>query len=413
MEEIKINISNGLPKDIIFEDVKENIPIPPKPSKEEIFNQNIDRLEKEFLELTEKNLTIIKETLQGFYGDNWDLQINSLPGLRGRIEKCYSRTASSFKLNDFLNDYNNNTKYTIYIHFPEITIKNSKRQSRILRDLFIRITLTETFKNSMSNYIPSYFGGWRATKEVVEYNSNYGHSHLINFKVEYSSECIFGKFCLGDTKFANICAKLNHEFEEDDFILFCQQLKDYVAWESLEGGPYQRMSDMGSRSNDIQGPPSVDSSVKQSMYIKFLQSNEVKNFVFETYKANGVNYIDAYRLKTDVKFEKLVTSITPQDYLVYFDTSNNTRFVVRNSISNDLATAKNYNSKSNKVYFKFKDQDIKFKLVEPSEDVAKKDIYKDMEKVANTHITYYIADKITGYMNQMIFNDTISVNHNN
>lgn len=125
----------------------------------------------------------------------------------------------------------------VKIHFPRIDIVNRDRNSHIIKDLFVLFSVDIFHKID-------YLKGSRATYHPIEYQWNYRHSHLGAAR-DYS----FSSFCLGSESplsFSKIMleeelTKYNTNWS-DSFLFFLNQIKAYLNYESLEGGPYIKMA---------------------------------------------------------------------------------------------------------------------------------------------------------------------------
>jgi hypothetical protein len=146
------------------------------------------------------------------------------------------------QVKDFSGDVKNYKKYVIdnyffdiIIHFPEITIKNSKGKSRKIYDLYVKFNVGLDFK------IKENLMGIATTFEEDALNSSYHHSHLPSGK--YTD---FKSFCLGsDTPINLLFHKMkSNAFDEGTFKMLLYTIREYVSWESLEGGPHVRMSNV-------------------------------------------------------------------------------------------------------------------------------------------------------------------------
>lgn len=125
----------------------------------------------------------------------------------------------------------------IYVHFPEITITNSRKQSQKINDLFVRfsaknIHVENGYKCDVS------FEGMRTTYSFREMWVRYGHSHL-------NSTFEFYQFCTG-TSFYNtlIYSDLRMNPTEETWLMAFMGLENFVSWESLEGGPYHKIENI-------------------------------------------------------------------------------------------------------------------------------------------------------------------------
>ncbi|MEI6186921.1 MAG: hypothetical protein WCP46_00265 [Alphaproteobacteria bacterium] len=129
--------------------------------------------------------------------------------------------------------------FDIIIHFPEFTITNSREDSHVIKDLYVKFcihprTVEDVHKVSINFY------GTRTTLHLKEYASNYGHSHLPS-----GCLCEYRGFCLGSSEFGLIINSLLIEPTPEGWYLLFFSLENYLIWESLEGGPYIKMAGIG------------------------------------------------------------------------------------------------------------------------------------------------------------------------
>lgn len=134
---------------------------------------------------------------------------------------------------------------SIIIHFPEIEIRNGRSKHQIL-DLFVRMNLDSSFK-----ILNGTLEGRRTTVTEVELSAHYGHSHL-------RQDWQWTTFCLGSTPLAMLIGEFRAEgIDPDKFTVLLHWLADYVAWESLDGGPYVRMANLTEHQRILQGSSST------------------------------------------------------------------------------------------------------------------------------------------------------------
>lgn len=180
---------------------------PPIPASElMIINKN------EELTVAEKNKAALEEMLNSIFGDRWDIT----DGGGGLADK------------------------TLLIHFPEVEIKNSKGNSHLIRDLYIANRLNNNYSISSGTIY-----GMRTTLTQAEENSSYVHSHLSS-----SGFSNFSAFCTGSGIIdENLTLIMNTNPSERKFAyeIYFESLVAFVAWESIEGGPYRRIGQIRSR----------------------------------------------------------------------------------------------------------------------------------------------------------------------
>lgn len=130
--------------------------------------------------------------------------------------------------------------YLIYVWWPHVTVTNEYDQSVSIQDLYAKIEINNEGR------IPFEFSGFqlnRATYSQEQFLSGYMHSH-----VKYIPKDDFTQFqspCLGDGPIRNTINTLKTDCDIAEWMLFCQELSMYVTVESLSGGPWRRMENIG------------------------------------------------------------------------------------------------------------------------------------------------------------------------
>ena len=126
--------------------------------------------------------------------------------------------------------------FSLYVHFPEIEITNSLKQQHTIRDLFVKIRLNGVGQDSGNSYLCACnISGARTTWTEAELNSGYTHSHLPNGVYMPGSE---QGFCLGSSEFRIIMENIKLYCQDEHWWMMLLSLKNYVSWESIEGGPH-------------------------------------------------------------------------------------------------------------------------------------------------------------------------------
>lgn len=119
---------------------------------------------------------------------------------------------------------------TIYIHYPEITIRNRENLERELKDVYIKIT----------NFNIKYY---RHTYNLEEIIGDYSHSHVSGIPTTFHS------MCLGSGEFKNFSTVLNEslisreEIDYDDIEGWVYLMDNYLKWENIDN-PHRYMRDI-------------------------------------------------------------------------------------------------------------------------------------------------------------------------
>jgi hypothetical protein len=159
-------------------------------------------------------------------------------------------------------DVTNSNIVGIIIHYPKIEIRNSIGIAHTILDLFVKIHISKRYSGEY--YITHSLSGCRTTKSMMEYRSEYSHSHLPR------GSFIWRTFCLGGGSATDLSLlELSHEFNPLKFEMFLHQLNTYVSWESLEGGPYIKIENINNINLDRDTRiPAVDLNNMYDQYIE-------------------------------------------------------------------------------------------------------------------------------------------------
>jgi hypothetical protein len=202
--------------------------------------ENIEQLPSDKRDL----IRMVRDTLEHIYPNNYDIHFT------------------------FLDEQNSFSFFKVIIKFPLVTIKNSRNESHLIRDLFVKISMgiTGTGGVKINN-----LSGARTTVTYDEYHSSYCHSHL-SFNKEQIGK--YKDFCTGSGEINNIKMMFNGEqvFNKDIFKLYLFHLQTFVSWESIEGTPYRYMSSIGS---SVDLPTLRESALESGV-------RELENWIIQT-----------------------------------------------------------------------------------------------------------------------------------
>lgn len=335
--------------------------------------------------------TEIERVLESYFPGRWEIQqISHLNTSSTDAIKTHLDRVSVTDIEDknvlvtrFIaqNGYNNLHsigKYRAYIHFPEITITNSRRQTHLIRDLWMKFDF---------NFLGRSLGhsGMRTTKTYAEYASSYNHSHMQN-----SASCDSGTSlgcCLGNTDYSTLSAQLTHKFDSNMLSLFMQQLPDYLAWESLEGGPYARIENISAKNYN-----------GSRTYLGGTQLENAYKTFLRTYPSgyniqlidNGAHY--QFKVIKDEEFKARITNICPEEFKQSYDIIAKKQFIdTSNSISSQEIARLNSDFERRPM-FTYKGNPVYFKIYNPNA-VLKTD-NPNIVRIAPDQMIDYIAQQI-------------------
>lgn len=132
---------------------------------------------------------------------------------------------------------------TILVRFPKVTITNEVNQSVDITELYVRLDIS-----SEGRYIPYSLNMIRSEFTSRQWRSGYSHSHL---PVIHNNHNHWASPCLGIGPIRGTLHYLSQNYNEDKWKLFCYELTKYVKTESLEGGPYIKLSSIGGERNQL------------------------------------------------------------------------------------------------------------------------------------------------------------------
>ena len=124
----------------------------------------------------------------------------------------------------------------ILIRFPEVKVTNEHDRSVNIKELFVKIPLR-------GRKVCGTFQMIRTTYDVVQWLSNYSHSHIP--RIDTIEAPVWSYPCLGRGPLRTTLERLKITYDEDFIGLFCFELSKYVTVESLEGVPYMRLESIG------------------------------------------------------------------------------------------------------------------------------------------------------------------------
>ena len=177
-----------------------------------------------------------------------DVLSNTMENIVEVLEKCY-------KENWAFEFYDINELPDILIRYPIITITNSKEESHVIRDLFVRIHMyygDYDPENRDKICISSDIEGFRLTVTKEEFISGYLHSHLYHSGSNYNDFYTEGRikrrtFCLGTNEVPEVISVFNVNQEMGTFELLLLTIDNMMKWESLEGVPHFKMRNISNK----------------------------------------------------------------------------------------------------------------------------------------------------------------------
>ena len=212
---------------------------------------------------------------------------------------------------------------SILVNIPYITVKNSKNKIHLIEELWVLIVL-DVNSELMDIYC------CRSKMSHREYKVSYAFSHA---ERQYGNNFGYWRhLCFGRGDIANYISKLRYtNYSKSLYLPLPQTIWDYFSWESLEGGPYVRMSEIYEEAKVVfRADPCIlcdfDNSCRGKALIREMIQNDLGKLLYKihlSYK-NGTFYFTQinltqlhYNLYTILKEENDFTGIPDAPFVRY------------------------------------------------------------------------------------------------
>ena len=186
----------------------------------------------------------------------------------------------------------------IKVKYNDITVTNSKNDTTVLPEVYVKICF-ERFKDGFCIFD---LKGFQNVTTYDQKKVNYIFSHLYS-----SGSYEFSSFCFGQGYMNNF--KKTALNSEASISVFLNALKNYLSYESLEGGPYRRISSINNSSKylRIRETPIIKwnkyINIFVNEYSEYTISNNIVAFSYKMFKPAVIN--GNYRLVgTQTKFDE-------------------------------------------------------------------------------------------------------------
>lgn len=206
---------------------------------------------------------LIYEVFKGFFGEEF-VDIQGYPSLDEYTSSLESLDESlilsrTSPLSDIM--FNN---IFILVRFPEVRVTNENDKYIDIWELYAQCPITYTGKSR------GYFALNRSKYNMFQLLNNYMHSHISSIPLHNLTS--FQSPCLGSGPIRDTLALLSadEDFDELRWQLFCLELSKYVEVESLDGGPYNRLEQLGEQTltpGEVTWPMTPYSNVPETIYL--------------------------------------------------------------------------------------------------------------------------------------------------
>ena len=225
--------------------------------------------------------------------------------------------------------------YYIVIYFPKIDVTSEANAVETIYDVYFRFKISIYTANTISI---ENLGITKSTYTYSQYKSGYLWSHTPS--VSKNNQTIeFSKLCLGESNIRDAKKTLNNEkWKKSYFGLFLMSIKSYLEWESIQGGPYIKISTINNKNYNIKDyKHTMDDNAMILRLLKTLPSNLIK------FKFTGSNHYDI----NIEGIEKILVKRLPAKFRVVYDL-NGKAFIPTGNIRPEI----NINMIKSNVMFK-------------------------------------------------------------
>ena len=197
---------------------------------------------EEFYNSTFKRVFEVRDIFNDFFGEE-RVDLHGIPSLESLKESADEVP------------YINSGELFILVYWDKVRITNENDRYIDIQDLYAKLLV------NLDGSLRNTFRLNRTTYTDLQYRSNYMHSHISDISEDSQN---FGSPCFGNGPIISTMACLNDSFDEMTWRLFCLELDKYVHVESLTGGPYHRLEQLGIDNNTFREIPKLYSSYGQS-----------------------------------------------------------------------------------------------------------------------------------------------------
>lgn len=281
-----------------------------------------------------------------------------------------------------------NLLFDVIIKFDEIKIINSSQNEADLKDFFVKFKILFNYdinNNLLCKLNHRNLYGMRSTRYDFELNTGYIHSHLPR-SYDFTD---FENFCLGTGPISLVLIELSNNIKPFNIIKFkgfLYQIKSYLEWESLEGGPYIKITDRNNIHSQIVNKFCFNIDVYSAhvflikklfaLFTKTLIYNNLINITLKKNFTKDINdIIIEMSLEKELEFIKIIkddnflSKYLNEKELEIFKSFNEYLFAIKRNNIYYKTSLLNINLSidnelNNKYLFDFKDEKVNSKILE-------------------------------------------------
>ena len=230
----------------------------------------------------------VYEIFKNHFGENY-VDLQDMPGVNNLLAPSTSADSlatteiSDERIKD-LQELWKSVVATIMVYWPRVTVTNENGRSIEIYDLYAKVPVNA---EGRMPYEAHGFHMKRATYTWEQFQSDYSHSHLSGIESDDMSR--FSRPCLGTGPINNTILSLKNNYDEAFWMLFCQELSMYVTVESLSGGPYRKLEEVGRRGRAVHNEYTLSRKNGSSNYrtFKTMFTSDCRRKFLEYYLQHG------------------------------------------------------------------------------------------------------------------------------
>ena len=132
--------------------------------------------------------------------------------------------------------------YDVYVKHGDIEIKNARNECTLLKGVYTKSSFVSTVKRTKMRRIDMF----RDTYNEIELHARYMHSHVPSLGVTRIGDQVFKQMCLGSASIVRFRRGRKYQ----DMFMYLAYLDSFIKWESLDGGPYNKICELYSVASD-------------------------------------------------------------------------------------------------------------------------------------------------------------------
>ena len=217
------------------------------------------------------------------------------------------------------------------IHFPNLIVNNTQNVNHPIKDMFFGMILDMKDDRIMIEH----YRGQRTTITYTEYKSHYRFSHLKT--TIFSDPPKYMQFCFGSGDLPKLKILFNSTVDivaggnvsrDEVFKMICFNIEPYLSWESLEGGPFQKIRELFEQ-DKMYYDSIVSNYTYESYLIKLLKKENFKFLDCDIIFTNG-KYVVSDNARLNDSLVEIVKLWISKEGLLFSKHSDGNLYIRKN-----------------------------------------------------------------------------------